>query len=137
MTMACKITSTPHPPSPLPQRGGVLQLTTDAIGQSHGQRHTLFSRLSLLCLAPRHPATEPVLEALTREMSDKNRRAFLHACLADAKECTHRPHTRSSSTRPGPGGGGSTEEDGGGGSGKGMGAKEAFLYRMEAQERAK
>lgn len=69
-------------------------------------------------------------------MADKEKRAFLHACLADAKECTHHPHTRGSSRRGG-GGRGCGQGEGGSGGEDGPGAKEAFLYRMDAQERAK
>lgn len=76
-------------------------------------------------------------------MSEKEKRQFLHACLADAKECTHRPNTRSAAAKRGGGGGG-----GGGGRGgedakdddgdrDGHGARDAFLYRMDAQERSK
>lgn len=70
-------------------------------------------------------------------MSDKAKRAFLHACFADAKECTHRPHTHSSARRND----GTTREGQGGREEEGEkeepGAKDAFLYRMDAQERAK
>lgn len=66
-------------------------------------------------------------------MSDKEKREFLHACFADAKECTHRPHTRSSARKNG-GAGRDREEEG---AKNESGAKNAFMYRMDAQERAK
>ncbi|CAM9952553.1 unnamed protein product [Ectocarpus sp. 13 AM-2016] len=90
----------------------------------------------------RNPATEALVEELTRTMTDTEKRAFLHACLADAKECTHRPYTRSAAAaarhrRGGAGdggtGGGEEAKDG---SGPGT-SIDAFLYRMDAQERAK
>ncbi|CAM9111508.1 unnamed protein product [Ectocarpus sp. 4 AP-2014] len=90
----------------------------------------------------RNPATEALVQELTKTMTDKEKRAFLHACLADAKECTHRPYTRSAAAgarhRRGGAGDGAT----GGGEeakhGSGPGASiDAFLYRMDAQERAK
>lgn len=72
-------------------------------------------------------------------MTDKDKGVFLHACLADAKECTHRPHTRLTSHRSR--GGCHGEERRGNEEGEGAkdesGTKEAFLYRMDAQERAK
>ncbi|CAM9971560.1 unnamed protein product [Ectocarpus sp. 6 AP-2014] len=90
----------------------------------------------------RNPATEALVEELTKTMTDKEKRGFLHACLADAKECTHRPYTRSAAAaarhrRGGAGvgatGGGEEAKDG-----SGPGASiDAFLYRMDAQERAK
>lgn len=74
-------------------------------------------------------------------MTDKERRAFLHACLADAKECTHKPYTRAAAQRKR---GGSEGRDGQGREDEdedakdGAGAKDSsFLYRMDAQERAK
>lgn len=84
------------------------------------------------------------MEEFTKTMTHKEKRAFLHACLADAKECTHRPYTRSTTaaaaarSRRGDAGDGAT----GGGEeakdGSGPGASiDAFLYRMDAQERAK
>lgn len=76
-----------------------------------------------------------MLEELTRGMTAKDKRDFLYACLTDAKECTHRPRTQSSASgRRGTGEGGrkagSRDNDV-------SGAKNAFLYRMKAQERAK
>lgn len=70
-------------------------------------------------------------------MTDKERRAFVHACLEDAKECTHRPHTRAAQRA-----GGVRANDGRGGEeeakdGAGAGTRDAFLYRVDAQERAK
>lgn len=77
-------------------------------------------------------------------MTDKEKRAFLHACLEDAKECTHRPRTRSAAARRARGGEGSGERREGDEEGKddeqGAAAatrRDAFLYRVDAQERAK
>ncbi|CAM9254846.1 unnamed protein product, partial [Hapterophycus canaliculatus] len=88
----------------------------------------------------RNPATEALLEELTRLMTDKERRAFLHACLADAKECTHRPRTRSvAGRRAGRGDandGRRGEEEAKDDAGA-AGSRDAFLYRVDAQERAK
>lgn len=76
------------------------------------------------------------MEALTRTMTDKEKRAFLHACLEDAKECTHRPNTRCAAARRARGGEGrgADEETKDGGAATNS---DAFLCRMEAQERAK
>lgn len=78
------------------------------------------------------------MNELTKRMTDKERRAFLHACLEDAKECTHRPQTRSAAARrarggEGTGGRGEAEEAKDGASS----SRDAFLYRVDAQERAK
>ncbi|CAB1100265.1 unnamed protein product [Ectocarpus sp. CCAP 1310/34] len=105
-------------------------------------RWYLVVRRQLASKVSRNPATDALVEELTKTMTDKEKRAFLHACLADAKECTHRPYTRSAAAvarhrRGGAGdgatGGGEEAKDG-----SGPGASiDAFLYRMDAQERAK
>ena len=79
------------------------------------------------------------MEHLTKRMTDKEKRAFLHACLEDARECTHKPRTRSAAARRARDAGGSGErgdeetKDGQGAASK----RDAFLYRVNAQERAK
>lgn len=72
-------------------------------------------------------------------MTDKEKRAFVHACLTDAKECTHTPRTRSSAAQRA---GGDRANDGRGGdeakdASGAAGMRDAFLYRVQAQERAK
>ncbi len=75
---------------------------------------------------------------LTKRMTDKERRAFLHACLEDARECTHRPQTRSSAARRARGGEGTAGRGGDEEAKDGATtSRDAFLYRVDAQERAK
>lgn len=64
-------------------------------------------------------------------MSEKDKRAFLYASLADAKECTHSTHSRSLAHRRG---GRRREYDE---ERKEHGVTDSFLYRIDAQERAK
>ena len=99
----------------------------------------------------RNPSTEALVKELTRGMTEKEKRQFLHACLTDAKECTHRPHRRSAAASAARRSGGGEGGRGGGAGGEGrgadekdedsdrdgQGARDAFLYRMDAQERAK
>lgn len=80
------------------------------------------------------------MERLTKRMTDGEKRAFLHACLEDAKECTHTPRTRSAAARRARGGEASGETGGDEEAKDGQGAttrRDAFLYRVDAQERAK
>lgn len=93
--------------------------------------------LSACC---RHPATEALVDRLTKRMTDKEKRAFLHACLEDARECTHRPRTRSAAARNGRGAEGSGDREGDEEAKGEQGAatkRDVFLYRVHAQERAK
>eukprot|EP00752_Nemacystus_decipiens_P009653 g8624.t1 len=90
--------------------------------------------------ATRNPATEALVDHLTKRMTDKEKRAFLHACLEDARECTHKPRTRSTAARRVRGAEGSGGGEGGEEAKDGQGAasnRDAFLYRVDAQERAK
>lgn len=80
------------------------------------------------------------MEQLTKRMTDKDKRAFLHACLEDARECTHRPQTRSAAARRARDAEGSGQREGDEETKDepGVAAKrDAFLYRVDAQERAK
>lgn len=78
------------------------------------------------------------MEELTRGMTVKQKRAFLHACFTDVRECTHKPHINVSGQRgPRRGGDGTRQDEVADEAKDEAGAKKAaFLYRMDAQERA-